>query len=68
MSRTADNFPAIYFIILKAGLRFVTSLRSDKTGTSFSLAAFLINNTHIQVKNGEGKHDINNAEYTNCQI
>jgi len=38
-SRTADNFPATYFIILKAGLRFVTSLRSDKTGTSFSLAA-----------------------------
>jgi len=34
-----DNFPATYFIILKAGLRFVTSLRSDKTGTSFSLAA-----------------------------
>ena len=38
-SRTADDFPATYFIILKAGLRFVTSLRSDKTGTSFSLLA-----------------------------
>ena len=38
-NRTDDNFPATYFIFLKAGLRFVTSLRSYKTGTSFSLAA-----------------------------